>query len=49
MSSGASMKEVQVILGHGSYTTTADIYSHVDLTGRTRAITGLNNIIKPSD
>ena len=49
MSSGASMKEVQVILGHGSYTTTADIYSHVDLTGKTRAITGLNNIIKPSD
>ena len=31
------MKEVQVILGHSSYATTADIYSHVDLSGKTRA------------
>lgn len=49
LSSGAAMKEVQVILGHGSYSTTADIYSHVDLTGKTRAINELNNILKPSD
>ena len=49
LSSGAAMKKVQVILGHGSYMTTADIYFHVDLTGKTRAITGLNNILRPSD
>ena len=48
LSSGASMKEVQVILGHGSYTTTADIYSHVDLSGKARAIAGLNQIIGSS-
>ena len=49
LSSGAGMKEVQVILGHGSYATTADIYSHIDLTGKTRAIAGLNRIIEASD
>ncbi|MBQ6505008.1 MAG: site-specific integrase [Flexilinea sp.] len=49
LSSGAGMKEVQVILGHASYSTTADIYSHVDITGKTRAITGLNNIIEVSE
>ncbi len=48
LSSGAGMKEVQVILGHGSYATTADIYSHIDLTGKTRAIAGLNRIIEAS-
>ncbi len=49
LSSGAGMKEVQVILGHGSYATTADIYSHIDLTGKTRAIAGLNRIIEASN
>ena len=38
LQSGADMKTVQTILGHGSYTITADIYSHVDLQGKRKAI-----------
>ena len=47
--SGASMKEVQVILGHGSYSTTADIYSHIDITGKSRAMAGLNHVLDSSE
>lgn len=46
LSAGAGMKEVQVILGHGSYSTTADIYSHIDLSGKSRAIAGLSHILE---
>ena len=49
LSSGAGMKEVQVILGHGSYMTTADIYSHIDITGKTRAIDSLSRMIGGAD
>ena len=38
LQSGVDMKTVQIILGHGSYSTTADIYSHVDLKGKQAAI-----------
>lgn len=48
LASGASMKEVQVILGHGSYSTTADIYSHIDITGKSRAMAGLNQVLDSS-
>ena len=38
LQSGVEMKTVQIILGHGSYSTTADIYSHIDLKGKQAAI-----------
>ncbi|MBQ6344022.1 MAG: tyrosine-type recombinase/integrase [Anaerolineaceae bacterium] len=45
LSAGASMKEVQVILGHSNFSTTADIYSHVDLKGKEAALSKLDNLI----
>ena len=44
LQSGVDMKTVQIILGHGNYSTTADIYSHVDLTGKKNAMDKLNDI-----
>lgn len=44
LQSGVDMKTVQIILGHGNYSTTADIYSHVDLTGKKDAMDRLNSI-----
>lgn len=38
LQSGVDMKTVQTILGHGNYSTTADIYSHVDLDGKRSAM-----------
>lgn len=46
LSAGASMKQVQVILGHSHYSTTADIYSHIDLKGKEAALDRLDNLIR---
>jgi len=45
LQSGVDMKTVQIILGHGNYSTTADIYSHVDLTGKKEAINKYESIL----
>ena len=45
LQSGVDMKTVQIILGHGNYSTTADIYSHVDLTGKKEAIEKYESIL----
>lgn len=49
LSAGASMKEVQVILGHSNFSTTADIYSHIDLRGKEAALSKLNDLIKEEE
>ena len=45
LSAGASMKDVQTIMGHSNFSTTADIYSHVDLAGKTKALDKLNKLL----
>ena len=45
LQSGVSMKTVQTILGHGNYSTTADIYSHVDLAEKRDAAVRLNQLL----
>lgn len=45
LQSGVDMKTVQIILGHGNYSTTADIYSHVDLSGKKEALSKYESIL----
>lgn len=43
--SGASIKVMQGILGHATFSVTADIYTHVDLAEQRRAITGITSLV----
>lgn len=45
LKSGSSMKQVQVFLGHSSFSTTSDIYSHVDFIGKIEAAEGYEKLI----
>jgi|GEM_PF-170021 len=45
LKAGAHMKEVQVILGHSNYNTTADTYSHVDVAQKGVAYNRLENFL----
>jgi len=42
LSKNVDIKTIQEILGHTNYSTTADIYSHVDLSQRRAALDKLN-------
>jgi integrase len=38
-------RDAQTILGHSHYSTTMQIYTHVDDVARNEALTGLNNLL----
>ena len=45
LESGASMKELQEWAGHSSYSTTANIYSHIQAKSKTRLTESLENML----
>ncbi|CAH0122659.1 site-specific integrase [Paenibacillus sp. CECT 9249] len=46
LSNGVSMKEVQEWLGHSDYSTTANIYSHLDYSSKVSSANTMNEVIK---
>ncbi len=46
LANGISMKEIQEWLGHSSYYTTANIYTHIDDKSKQNAANTMNNIFK---
>ena len=46
---GVNMKQIQMILGHSDYGTTANIYSHLDYTDKISATKELESIIFGGD
>lgn len=44
LKNGISMKQIQMILGHSDYSTTANIYSHLDYTDKISAVNEMENI-----
>ena len=44
LKNGISMKQIQMILGHSDYSTTANIYSHLDYTDKISAANEMENI-----
>jgi integrase len=42
---GVPPRDTQMILGHAQFTTTMQIYTHVDDEARSRALTGLNDLL----
>ena len=45
LKNGISMKQIQMILGHSDYITTANIYSHLDFTDKISATKEMENIL----
>lgn len=45
ISSGASIKEVQEWAGHSSYSTTADIYAHIQAQNKIKLTQSINNLL----
>ena len=45
LKNGVSMKQIQMILGHSDYSTTANIYSHLDYTDKLSATNEMENIM----
>lgn len=45
LKNGVSMKQIQIILGHSDYSTTANIYSHLDYTDKISAANEMENIL----
>ena len=45
LKNGVSMKQIQMILGHSDYSTTANIYSHLDYTDKISATNEMENIL----
>lgn len=46
LSNGVSMKEVQEWLGHSDYSTTANIYSHLEYSSKVSSANTMNEVIK---
>ncbi|MNW45890.1 Tyrosine recombinase XerC [compost metagenome] len=46
LSNGVSMKEVQEWLGHSDYSTTANIYSHLEFSSKVSSANIMNEVIK---
>lgn len=46
LSNGVSMKEVQEWLGHSDYSTTANIYSHLEFSSKVSSANTMNEVIK---
>ena len=45
LKNGINMKQIQLMLGHSDYATTANIYSHIDYTDKLSATETMTNII----
>ena len=45
LKNGVSMKQIQMILGHSDYATTANIYSHLDYADKVSATKEMKNIL----
>ena len=45
LKNGVSMKQIQMILGHSDYATTANIYSHLDYADKVYATKEMKNIL----
>lgn len=45
LKNGVSMKQIQMILGHSDYSTTANIYSHLDYLDKISATNEMENIL----
>ena len=45
LKNGVSMKQIQMILGHSDYSTTANIYSHLDYSDKISATNEMENIL----
>lgn len=45
LKNGVSMKQIQMILGHSDYATTANIYSHLDYADKVSATKEMKNIM----
>jgi len=45
LKNGVSMKQIQMILGHSDYSTTANIYSHLDFADKISAANEMENIL----
>lgn len=49
LSFGVSMKEIQEWLGHSTYSTTADIYSHLNFSSKLGVANAINNVFKDTN
>ena len=49
LKNGVSMKQIQIILGHNDYSTTANIYSHLDYSDKIPATETMKEIIYGKD
>ena len=49
LKNGVSMKQIQMILGHSDYSTTANIYSHLDYTDKISATSEMESILYGSN
>ena len=45
LKNGINMKQIQLMLGHSDYATTANIYSHLDFTDKISATETMKDII----
>ncbi|MGN1086262.1 MAG: tyrosine-type recombinase/integrase, partial [Porcipelethomonas sp.] len=45
LANGISMKEIQEWLGHSSYNTTANIYSHLDYESKQASAETISNVL----
>ena len=45
LKNGVSMKQIQMVLGHSDYSTTANIYSHLDFTDKISAANEMENVL----
>ncbi|QQZ61322.1 site-specific integrase [Paenibacillus sonchi] len=45
LANGVSMKEIQEWLGHSNYSTTADIYSHLEYSSKVSSASAMSNIL----
>ena len=44
LSNGISMKQIQIWLGHSTFSTTADIYAHLDYTAQEASANAMNGM-----
>ena len=49
LSSGISMKQIQVWLGHSTFSTTADIYAHLDYTAQEESASAMGSMFVRGD
>ena len=49
LANGVSIKEIQIWLGHSNYSTTANIYAHLDVAAKQNAAESLANSLSAPD